>query len=126
MSLELTTVSLGSAAADYQLSFTRLTNQIYLSKNEVGPKGFEPMTSALSKQRSKPTELRSHFTNLALNLPIAIADELRSRFVLANIDNPPRVRNPLEGFYLNKTLLQIHSRKVLLLFSQVLRRSGKC
>jgi len=27
----------------------------------VGPKGFEPMTSALSKQRSKPTELRSRF-----------------------------------------------------------------
>ena len=24
----------------------------------VEPKGFEPMTSALSKQRSKPTELR--------------------------------------------------------------------
>lgn len=43
--------------------------------NEVGPKGFEPMTSALSKQRSKPAELRS-------------------RFVLANIENATRVHNP--------------------------------
>jgi hypothetical protein len=27
----------------------------------VEPKGFEPMTSALSKQRSKPAELRFQF-----------------------------------------------------------------
>jgi hypothetical protein len=45
----------------------------------VGSKGFEPMTSALSKQRSKPTELRS-------------------RFVDANIENPLRVHNPWKIF----------------------------
>lgn len=27
----------------------------------VGPNGLEPMTSALSRQRSEPTELRSYF-----------------------------------------------------------------
>jgi hypothetical protein len=39
--------------------FFSLNYRIYKTK-KVGPKGFEPMTSALSKQRSKPTELRSH------------------------------------------------------------------
>jgi hypothetical protein len=35
----------------------------------VGPKGFEPMTSALSKQRSKPTELRSRFEDAKIINP---------------------------------------------------------
>ena len=43
--------------------------------NKVGPKGFEPMTSALSKQRSKPTELRSHFETAKFRNDFGISKE---------------------------------------------------
>ncbi len=37
----------------------------------VGLEGFEPTTSALSKQRSKPAELKSHFNyGGQVNLPV--------------------------------------------------------
>lgn len=35
----------------------------------VESKGFEPMTSALSKQRSKPAELRFHFDLAKIEKP---------------------------------------------------------
>jgi hypothetical protein len=37
----------------------QLKKKLPQKSKSVGPNGFEPMTSALSKQRSKPTELRT-------------------------------------------------------------------
>ena len=71
--------------------------------NQVESKGFEPMTSALSKQRSKPAELRF-------------------LFVLAKIGNLRGFQN-LKG--LNKTLSYIFRSVISIFPCQILRRTGK-
>jgi hypothetical protein len=40
------------------LMFKERSNDLHFRGSLVEPKGFEPLTSALSKQRSKPAELR--------------------------------------------------------------------